>query len=132
MRSIRVVVPNTPGLFAEITEQLAAKGISIEQVGVEAHGEGAVVRIALENALSADLALQALTESGYDAVADDVLLAKIEDHPGALAHLSRQLADAGLDIRSLHHVRRDSGFAVVAVSTSDNIRARELLGEAAL
>lgn len=132
MRSIKVVVPNTPGLFAEITERLATRGVSIEQIVVEAYGESAVVRLALENAVISDNALKALTEFGYDAVADDVLLAKVEDRPGALAYLSRQLADAGLDIRSLHHVRRDSGFAVVAISTSDNAHARGVLGDAAL
>jgi hypothetical protein len=129
MQSIRVIVPNRPGLFAEITECLGGKDISLQQVVVETHGDGALVRLAVEDG---DEALKVLTGAGYDAVTDDVLLARIEDRPGALAHLSRQLADANLDIRSVHHVRRDSGYAVVAISTNDNARARGLLGEAAL
>jgi hypothetical protein len=132
MQSIRVVVPNTPGLFAQITERLASRGISIEQVVVETYGDSAVVRLGVENTLSADQSLKILTEAGYNAVCDEVLLARIEDQPGALAHLSRRLTNAGLDIRSVHHVRRDSGFAVVAISTDDNVEARNLLGEAAL
>lgn len=60
---------------------------------------------------------------------DDVVLAKIEDKAGALAQISRRLAEANINIRALHHVRRDAGFAVVAISTDDNARARETLGE---
>lgn len=129
MRSIRVVVPNRPGLLAELTEVLAAKGISIEQIVVETHDEGAVVRMEVEDE---DRALEILTDAGYHAVTDDVLLARIEDRPGALAHLSRRLADERLNIRSVHHVRREGGFALVAISTDDNARARGVLGEAAV
>jgi hypothetical protein len=129
MRSIRVVVPNRPGLLAEMTEVLGMRGIDICQIVVETSDAGAVVRMEVENE---DKALGALTDAGYQAVSDDVLLARIEDRPGSLASLSRRFADANLNIRSLHHVRRESGFALVAVSTDDNGRARELLGEAAL
>ena len=129
MRSIRVIVPNRPGLLAELTEVLAAKGISIEQIVVETHDEGALVRMEVEHD---DRALEILTDAGYRAVTDDVLLARIEDRPGALARLSRSLADERLDIRSVHHVRREGGFALVAISTDDNERARRVLGEAAV
>jgi len=122
-------VPNRPGLLAELTEVLASSGIDIAQIVVETHDAGAVVRMEVEDD---NAALGVLTDAGYHAVTDDVLLARIEDRPGSLAALSRRLADAKLDIRSLHHVRRESGFALVAVSTDDNGRARELLGEAAV
>jgi hypothetical protein len=129
VRNIRVVVPNRPGLLAEITEVLAVRGLDIAQIVVESNDAGAIVRMEVEDD---DAALGALTDAGYHAVTDDVLLARIEDRPGSLASLSRRFADANLNIRSLHHVRRESGFALVAVSTDDNGRARELLGEAAL
>ncbi len=129
MRSIRVIVPNRQGLLAELTEVLAEKGISIEQIVAETHDDGAVVRMEVEHE---DRALEVLTDAGYHAVTDDVLLARIEDRPGALAHLSRRLADERLNIRSLHHVRREGGFALVAISTDDNARARGVLGSAAV
>lgn len=129
MRNIRVVVPNNPGLLAELTEVLASKGIDIAQIVVETNDAGAVVRMEVEDD---DTALGVLTDAGYHAVSDDVLLARIEDRAGSLANLSRRLADAHLNIRSLHHVRREAGFAIVAVSTDDNERARALLGQAAV
>src|SRR5579862_6410218 len=129
MRSIKVVVPNRPGLLAEVTEVLAAQSISIDHIVVETHGAGAVVRMALEND---DAALTVLTDAGYHALSDDVLLARLEDKPGALALLSRRLGEANVNIRSMHHVQRDGGYSLVAVSTDDNAQARKLLGEVVL
>ncbi len=129
MRAIRVIVPNAPGLLAELTAILAARRIGIEQIVVETHGGGALVRMEVERD---DEALKVLTDAGYHAVTDDVLLARIEDRPGALAGLSRRLADANVNIRAMHHVRRQDGEALVAVSTDDNERARAIIGDAAL
>jgi histidine decarboxylase len=116
-------------LLAELTGVLAERGLSIEQIDVETHDSSAVVRMEVEDA---HRALEVLTGAGYDAVSDDVLLARVEDRPGALALLSRRLAEANLNIRSLHHVRREAGVAVVAISTDDNARARTVMGDAAL
>lgn len=124
MKSLRIIVPNRPGLLAEIAEILAARAINVDNLNVETHGEGALVRLEVEET---DKALTALGEAGYKAVSDAVLLARIEDRPGAIATLSRQLADANINIRSVHHVRRDSGYAVVAISTDSDDRARDLL-----
>jgi hypothetical protein len=129
VRNIRVIVPNRPGLLAELTAILAAQHVSIEQIVVETQGSSAVVRMEIDKD---DEALKILTEGGYHAVTDDVLLARIDDRPGALAQLSRRLADGNVNIRSLHHVRRDDGQALVAISTDDNERARTLIGNAAI
>ena len=129
MQSLRVIVANRPGLLAELTECLASAQIGIAQIIVETHGTGALVRIEVEDG---DRAREALTGAGYDAVTDGVLLARIQDRPGALAQLARQLADATLNIRSLHHVLREDGYALVAISTDDNERARLLLGDRAV
>jgi hypothetical protein len=124
--NLRVIVPNRPGLLAELAECLAEKSIDIEQIVVETHGSGALVRMEVARV---DDALECLSAAGYQAVTDDTVLAKIEDKAGALAQVSRRLAEANINIRALHHVRRDAGFAVVAISTDDNAHAREVLGE---
>ena len=129
MENIRVVVPDRPGLLAELTGVLAVRNINVDQIVVESQGNCAVIRMSVEQE---DEALKVLTDAGYDAVTDDVLLARIEDRPGALAQLSRVLGEASLNIRSMHHVRREGGQAVVAISTDDNQRARTLIGEAAV
>jgi histidine decarboxylase len=123
------VVQNRPGLLAEITELLASRGLSISSIVADALGAQGVLHIDLERV---DDALAILTAAGYHAATEDVLLARIEDRPGALAQLSRRLMEAQLDIRGLNMVQRNDGWAVVAVATSDNARAREVLAGQAL
>lgn len=124
MQRITVVVQNRPGLLAEMTEMLAAKGLSISSIVADSVGTQGVLHLDVEQA---DEALAALTTAGYNAVSEDVLLARIEDRPGALAQLSRRLMEAQLDIRGLNMVQRNDGWAVVAIATNDNARARGVL-----
>lgn len=124
MQRITIVVQNRPGLLAEVAELLAAKGLSINSIVADSVGAQGVLHLEVERA---DEALAALTAAGYNAVSEDVLLARIEDRPGALAQLSRRLMEARLDIRGLNMVRRDEGWAVVAIATDNNARAREVL-----
>lgn len=124
MQRITVVVHDRPGLLAEITELLASKGLSISSIVADSYGADGVVHLDLERA---DEALAVLTSAGYHAVTEDVLLARIEDRPGALAQLSRRLMEAQLDIRGLNMVQRNDGWAVVAIATNDNARARGVL-----
>lgn len=124
MQRITVVVQNRAGLLAEITELLASKGLSLSSIVADSLGTQGVLHIDLEQV---DEALAVLTAAGYHAVTEDVLLARIEDRPGALAQLSRRLMEAQLDIRGLNMVQRNDGWAVVAIATNDNARAREVL-----
>ncbi|HEY9181524.1 MAG TPA: ACT domain-containing protein [Candidatus Baltobacteraceae bacterium] len=129
MQRITVIVQNRPGSLAEIAELLASKGLSISAIVAEAVGAQGVLRIDVERV---DEALAILTSAGYNAVTEEVLLARIEDRPGALAHLSRRLMEAGLDIRGLNMVQRADGWAVVAIATNDNARARTVLSADAI
>ena len=124
MQRITVVVQNRPGLLAEITELLAATGLSISSIVADSVGTQGILHLEVEQA---DEALAVLTSAGYNAVSEDVLLARIEDRPGALAQLSRRLMEAQLDIRGLNMVQRNDGWAVVAIATNDNARARGVL-----
>lgn len=124
MQRITLVVTNEPGLLAEITELLASKGLSISSIVADSLGTQGVLHLGVERV---DEALAALTSAGYNAVTEDVLLARIEDRPGALAKISRRLMEAQLDIRGLNMVHRNDGWAVVAIATNDNARARDVL-----
>lgn len=131
MQRITVVSHNRPGVLAEVTDLLAAKGISIISIFAEAYGGDGVIHIDLDDK-DCDAALSALTIASFNAVTEDVLLARIEDRPGAVAHLSRRLLEANLDVRALNMVQRDGGWAVIAVATNDNERARAILSGDAL
>jgi hypothetical protein len=129
VQRITLVTTNRPGVLADVTQILAGKGISISSIVAQTLGIEGAIHIDLD---AADEALAALTAAGYQAVTQDVLLARIKDRPGAVAELSRRLLDAKLDIRGLNMVQRGDGFAVVAISTSDNSAARRVIGNEAI
>jgi hypothetical protein len=126
VQRITLVTSDRPGLLAEITGILAAKGINIRSVVAESVGTNGILHIDLEDA---DTALSVLAAAGYNAVSDEVLLVRVEDRAGALAELSRRLMESDVAIRALNMVQRGEGWAVVAVSTDDNIAARKLFEE---
>jgi len=129
VQRITVVSPNRTGVLAEVTEVLARKNISIDSIAADTIGTQGLIHIDLEHA---DSAIAALTAAGYQTVAEEVLLARIADRPGAVAELSRRLLDARVDIRALNLVQRNDGWAVIAISTSDNAAARRIIASEAI
>jgi hypothetical protein len=68
-----------------------------------------------------------LNDAGYRVIASEHLLVRLQKHPGALAKLSRRLAEQGINVRGMHIVNRDENTAVVALETADHEKAREAL-----
>jgi hypothetical protein len=76
-----------------------------------------------------DEALLALQEAGFQAVSEDALIVRLTDAPGALARVAERFKSDALNIRSLRFLRREGGFALVALVTEDNERARLLVDD---
>jgi hypothetical protein len=127
MKQITIITPpDRPGTLADIAERLAARGVNIVQIDVtDDHAHGVVF---LE-AEPYDEALRALSDAGYHAISEEVLAIRIKDEPGALAKVAARFREPQINIRAMRIVRRDSGWATVILSTSNNDRARELLAD---
>lgn len=126
MRQIAVVVRDEPGQLAEVAELLAARGINIEAFGAEEVAARGVIVLTVDRE---DEALLALRDAGFAAVSRETLLIRLEDRPGALAEVAARLRDAGLDLRSMHILRRDAAGAIVSLVADDNERAAAVLGD---
>ena len=124
MKQLTVLVPNRPGQVAAITEALALHGINVESFDVESHGADGLIVLTVDRY---DEALRALSDAGFRAVTQDTLLIRIEDKPGALAMIAVRLKDAGLDLRSMHIVRRGGDASIVSLVASDNAAAAAVL-----
>lgn len=124
MKLLTVLAPNQPGQLAIITEALAAKGVNIEDFDVESHGADGLISLTVDKY---DEALRALRDAGYRAVTQDTLLIRLVDKPGALAAVAVRLKDAGLDLRSMHIVRRTGTVSIATLVVDDNARAAEVL-----
>lgn len=124
MKQLTVLVPNQPGQLAIITEALAKLGVNIEDFDVESHGADGLISLTVDKY---DDALRALRDAGYRAVTQDTLLIRLEDKPGALAAIAVRLKEAGLDLRSMHIVRRTGDISIATLVANDNARAAAVL-----
>lgn len=124
MKQLTVLVPNKPGQVAALTAALAVQGINVESFDVESHGSDGLVVLTVDRY---DEALRALRDAGYRAITQDTLLIRLDDRPGALAMIAVRLKDAGLDLRSMHIVRRSGDSSIVSLVASDNAAAAAVL-----
>ena len=74
-----------------------------------------------------DRVLALLNEAGYKAVSDAATVLRLRDKPSALASVADDLRKAGVNIQSLHILRRSGGYATVALTTDDRERAEEAI-----
>ena len=127
MKQITIITPpDRPGTLADIAARLAARGVNILEIDVtDDHAHGVI----LMQAEPYDEALRALSDGGYHAVSEEVLLIRIQDAPGALAKVAARFVEPRININAMRIVRRDGGWASVILSTSDNEKARGLLGD---
>lgn len=126
MKQITIPVPNRVGVAATITSALAERGVNIESFDAEGIEDRGVVVLTVDNY---DEALRALRDHGFQALTQDALLVSLEDKPGALAVVAMRLRDAGLDLRSMHIVRRDGRNTLASLVTSNPDRAAEVLSD---
>src|SRR5882757_5022465 len=124
MKQLTVLVPNRTGVAADVMSVLAERGVNIEEFEIEGVEERGVIVLTVDKY---DEALRALRDNGYKAITEDTLLVRLEDRPGALASIAVRLRDAGLDLRSMHIVRREAGTTLASLVTSDYAKAAEIL-----
>ena len=124
MKQLTVLVPNQPGQLALITEALAKLGVNIEDFDVESHGADGLISLTVDKY---DDALRALRDAGYRAVTQDTLLIRLDDKPGALAAIALRLKEAGIDLRSMHIVRRTGNVSIATLVANDNAKAAMVL-----
>ena len=126
MKQITIVAPDRKGLVSEITKLLGDGGFNIETLNAGRVGRMGVILLSVEMDRY-DEALAALRDAGFPALTEDALVVKVRDEPGAVARLSSRLAEAGVNVRSLRIIRRMEGEGLVAISSDDMERAREIL-----
>lgn len=129
MKQLTVIAPNKPGILAAITSIFLEHGVNIEAFDVQVVNKTGVINLTVDNY---DIALRALKDHGYKAITEDTLIVRLADKPGALAVVAMRLKNEGLDLRSMHIIRREGGDSIVSLVTSDNGKAAALLSDVIL
>jgi hypothetical protein len=126
MKTLTIIQENHPGLLAEVTTLLEKEGIPLIDFSGQVVGATAVISLTVKPYKET---FRLLSDSGYRVVASDHLLVRLDKHPGALAELSRRLAEANVDVRGMHIVNKDEKAGIVALETTDFEQAQKLLSD---
>jgi hypothetical protein len=124
VKGLTIVQEDHPGLLAEITTLLEQRGIAVQDFAGISLGNTAVISLTVDRYKEV---FRLLSDAGYRVIASEHLLVRLEKHAGALAELSRRLADANVDVRGMHIVNKDAKAGIVALETLDYAKAREVL-----
>jgi hypothetical protein len=123
-RNLTVVLRDEPGQLATLGEATGRVGVNIDGLAAFT-GEGRGIIHVLVKDEAFEKARSALEEAGMG-IADDreVLVVDIEDRPGSLGELSRNLADAGVNIELIYST---FGGVKAVIATDDLESARAAL-----
>ena len=119
-----VQLKNEPGAMANLAEALAARGVDLRAIGGGGIGDsGHVIMTTADD----DTTKQVLDEGGYTYIEGESILAEVDDRPGGMAAMSRQLADAGVNIYGHLFLGRWGDRAMFAFVVDDPDKARPIL-----
>jgi hypothetical protein len=119
-----VQLKNEPGGMASLAEALAARGVDLRAIGGGGIGEtGHVIMTTADDEATRTV----LEDGGYTFIEGESILAEVDDRPGGMAALSRQLADAGVNIYGHLFLGRWGDRAMFAFVVDDPDKARPIL-----
>ncbi|HET9521723.1 MAG TPA: hypothetical protein VFO73_11800 [Candidatus Limnocylindrales bacterium] len=119
-----VQLKNEPGAMATLAEALAARGVDLRAIGGGGIGDaGHVIMTTADDTATK----QVLDDGGYTYIEGESILAEVDDKPGGMAALSRQLADAGVNIYGHLFLGRWGDRAMFAFVVDDPDKARPIL-----
>ena len=119
-----VQLRNEPGAMATLAETLADRGVDLRAIGGGGIGDaGHVIMTTADDATTK----QVLDEGGYTYIEGESILTEVDDKPGGMARLSRQLANAGINIYGHLFLGRWGDRAMFAFVVDDPEKARPIL-----
>jgi hypothetical protein len=121
-KDFTVILQDKPGELARLGETAGAAGVNLKGLAAFTTEGSGMVHLLVDNGDARRLRA-ALQESGV-AVADEreVLVVDVEDRPGTLGELTRQLADANVNI-DLAYTTFGGVRLVIATDDLDSARA---------
>jgi len=119
-----VQLNNRPGGLATLSEALAARGVDLRAIG--GGGIGDLGHIILTTA-DDETTKAVLEEGGYTFIEGESILAEVDDRPGGMAAIARELADAGVNIYGHLFLGRWGDRAMFAFVVDDPATARPIL-----
>lgn len=127
IKQLSIFVENKPGRLAEITDILGQENIDIRAVSVADTREFGILRLIVDDPAGAADKIRA---HGCTCTLSDVLVLRIDDHPGGLAFPMKVLSEVGISVEYMYaFVSKDKDAAYVIFRVEDNEHAVAALTE---
>ncbi|MDX1460658.1 MAG: ACT domain-containing protein [Xanthomonadales bacterium] len=124
MKSMTIIEESRTGMLAEITTLLEGHDVNVRSIDGNTVGAMAVINLSAD---PYETTLKILSDAGFKVFQNEQILLRVPDRPGALADISRQLANREVDIRSVHIVGREGEECILAIETDNDYCARQVL-----
>jgi hypothetical protein len=119
MKDLMFILPYQAGTLAQLTGALSEAGINLHGASGQQFGPEGIIHLLVEDAASAR---EAAARAGFVVRGEhEVIVADIEDRPGALAELLAPLAEAGIDVNLTYLATRSR--LVIGVDDVEQARA---------
>jgi hypothetical protein len=119
MKDLMFILPYQAGTLAQLTGALSEAGVNLHGCSGQQFGPEGIIHLLVEDAAGAR---EAAARAGFVVRGEhDVIVADIEDRPGALAELLAPLAEAGIDVNLTYLATRSR--LVIGVDDVDQARA---------
>lgn len=116
-KQFSVTLDDRPGELAKLTGALADKGVNLKSTAATTSGAKGIVNLIVSDEAKAR---EVLKTQRFTYSEDEVLVARVDDRPGALAQIAKNLAAAKVNIRSVA-LLSTQGPKVELALTVDNV-----------
>jgi hypothetical protein len=129
LKQFSVFMPNKPGALQRLTLLFSEKRINLVGIASEVRDDSGLVRIAVDS--NADVS-SILSQSGFSSVETSILSVELDDKPGALARVTKILADGKINITTVYGTSVDGTSCRILIAVENVTKALALLEKAAV
>lgn len=114
MKEIKVVVKNSPGMLARVTEPISNARVNIGAfITYEKGNEAEFYFITADN----EKVKMALEEAGFKTEEQEVVVVEVANESGILAKVAKQLSDSGVDLLHAYSTAGNIGTTWIILAT---------------
>ena len=123
-RQLTLILDNRPGVLANVCGDLAQAKINIKGIYVENLVDHSAVRVVVDDP---DKATHLLGAAGVLVFENEVVAVSIENKPGALVEIAKELGKARVNIDYMYGSTPERGKATIFLRVGNVKRAQEAL-----
>lgn len=123
-KQFKIELDRETGRIAEVFTKIGKAGINIESMFAKKTGSKQIVHFITNDPKTAR---EVLEKEGIEPEVTDIFILSLQDRPGELGKVTRELAHEGIETNSLYILGRDGKRTRIAVEASEKEKAKQVL-----